>query len=389
MRHTRKALAVVGSVAVLASVLAACTTIAPATRAGIGCVWPYKTDKDTLNVAYPDEGATYWTTTYNLLAGEQLRVEGEFPEARYISLATYTVAGSVVDSVTDRDLMVTAGDNPFADPAATGGSYELTVSAGVGPGSGSSLASSTAGALIYRTYVADDAADVKGGVGLPTVTVVRTDGSELTLPECPSPGANSSLIDLINAFGPPVDRPAEDPPVFKQPLSVAGLYANPDNGYVAAVAEHSAGEVVVVRGKAPSTPDNEAGDSPAELGNQLRYWSICTNEYRKPYPMTDCAYDAQIPLDANDEYTIVASTAADRPSNATLGDGVLWLDWGSTNQDMLLILRHMLPDPGFTQSVFSVPAGDAASTTMGDFAPVSVTCPTATFESGGAAACGL
>ena len=54
-----------------------------------------------------------------------------------------------------------------------------------------------------------------------------------------------------------------------------------------------------------------------------------------------------------------------------------------------MILRHMLPDDGFTQNVFSVAPGDPADTTMGEYAPVAVTCPVATFESGGAAACGL
>jgi hypothetical protein len=387
--HLGRVLAVALAISLPAALLAGCTTAALPTTAGIGCSWPYKTDRDTLNVAYPDSGATYWTTSYNLLAGEKLRVSGSFPEARYISLATYSVSGSVVDSVTDEDLPVISGQNPFADPAAGPGDYEVTVAAGVAPGSNATLASNTVGALIYRAYVPDDPTDPTGGVGLPQITVVRTDGTEAPLPQCPMPGANSDLVNLVNAFGPATDRPATDPPVFARPLDVAGLYANPDNGYVAAIAEHSAGEIVVVRGTAPATPATEAGESPAAAGQQLRYWSLCTNEYRKPYPVSDCAYDAQIPVDASGAYTVVVSTVADRPANSTPADGVLWLDWGSTTQDMVMILRHMLPAADFAENVFSVPPGADASTAMAEYAPVAATCGVADFEAGGAAACGL
>ena len=386
--HFGRATAVALAVSALGAVLASCTTAALPTTAGIGCAWANRADPDTLNVAYPDSGATYWTTTYNLLAGEKLRVSGQFPEARYISLATYSVSGSVIDSVTDEDMVVTSGANPFADPAAVSGGYEVTVQAGVAPGSNTRLASNTVGTLIYRAYVPDDPADPAGGVGLPRITVVRTDGTEVLLPTCPAPGANTDLVNVVNAFGPATDVAPKNPPVFARPTDVAGLYANPDNGYVAAVAEHAPGEVVVVQGSAPITPDTEGGASPAEAGQQLRYWSLCTNEYRKPYPVTDCAYDSQVPLDAG-TYTVVVSTAADRPANTTPADGVLWLDWGSTAQNMLLILRHMLPAPGFTENVFAVAPGADASTAMGVYAPVAATCTTAEFESGGPAACGL
>ena len=82
-------------------------------------------------------------------------------------------------------------------------------------------------------------------------------------------------------------------------------------------------------------------------------------------------------------------TAADRPANATTADGVAWLDWGSTAQDMLLILRNMLPDPAFAGDIFEVAPGQAATAAMGAYAPVAVRVPPATFEAGGAAACGL
>lgn len=380
-------------VALIGAVTAACAAGGGTPPAGLSCAWQYKTTKDTLNVAYPDSGATYWSMTYNLIVGDQIILDGTFPEARYISFITYNLGGSVIDNITDSAITPNAGsDNPFADAGATpGGSYRVEVRNDIAAGSPDNLLATggIAGTVIYRTYVSDISGDPTGGVGLPSVSVRRADGSIVPLANCVNPGGDASLVDLINAFGPATDVPALHPPVFKRPATVAGLYANPDNGYVAAVSAHQAGNVVVIRGKAPTTPDTVAGDSPAQAGNDMRYWSMCTNEYRKPYPVTDCAYDSQVPLDANGYYTIVASTPADRPATATTANGVTWLDWGSMAQDMLLIMRNMLPAAGFSQHVFNVAPGQAATTAMGPYAPLTAECPSATFDLGGAGACGL
>jgi hypothetical protein len=368
------------------AVAAAVTACTPATvpPAGLSCAWAYKTDPTALNVAYPDTGATYWTTTYNLVAGDSLVLKGTFPDARYMGFITYTVAGNVVDSLTDRDIAPDAGsDNPFADTAAApGGTYTVEV-AGTAPiGSPDNVVNPNGvlGSVIYRVYLGNG--DPTGGVGLPQMLVKRTDGTVVPLPTCGNPGTDAGLVNLVNTFGPATDVPASDPPVFKRPTTVGGLYVNPDNGYVAAVAAHTPGSVVVVRGTAPTVPDTQAGTSPA-AATQLRYWSLCTNEYRKPYPVTDCVNDTAVPVAGDGTYTIVVSTPEDRPANATTADGVAWLDWGSTAQDILLLMRHMLPADDFTQSVFDVAPGQTA-TAMGPFQPVATVCTTAAFESAGA-----
>ena len=45
-----------------------------------------------------------------------------------------------------------------------------------------------------------------------------------------------------------------------------------------------------MRGKAPTFPDTRAGQ-PVTGNEQVRYWSMCTNEYRKPYPVSFCKRD--------------------------------------------------------------------------------------------------
>ena len=176
--------------------------------------------------------------------------------------------------------------------------------------------------------------------------------------------------------------------MFKRPVTVAGIYPNRDNAYLASIAAHQPGRVIVVRGKAPTTPDTQAGQSPA-TPSQLRYWSFCTNEYRKPYPVSYSAIDHEAPVDGAGHYTIVVSTPADRPANATTADGVAWVDWGSTSVNMLMAFRHMLPAADFTETVKNVAPGQLASEVMGEYTPVATYCDVATFEAGGATACGL
>jgi len=392
-RRPVRLLALAAAVAVLAGVTAACSAGGGTPPAGLSCAWQYKTTKDTQNVAYPDTGATYWSMDLNLIAGDSVILHGTFPDARYMSFTTYSLTGTAIDRVTDRDITPSSGSlNHFADPAAApGGSYTLDLRSDVSTGTPDNILSTggAIGAVIYRSYVSGVPGDPTGGSGLPSVSVRRSDGSVVPVANCATPGADPNVLDLINVFGPATDVPAQDPPVFKRPTALGGLFANPDNAYVAAVSAHQAGKVVVIRGKAPTTPDTLAGDSPAEAGNQARYWSMCTDEYRKPYPVNECVFDSQVPLDANGYFTIVASTPADRPATADTAHGVAWLDWGSTNQDMLLIMRHMLADPSFTQSVFTVTPGLPATSTMGAYAPLTARCTVATFDAGGATACGL
>lgn len=395
-RRIRRAVPAAAVVA-LGSVLAGCSG-SPSGNIGY-CGWPQRADAAQLNVAYPDAGASYFTTRYGLVGGQKLVIQGAFPFARYISFITYNLQGNVIDSISDAAIAPDPGsDNPFATVGASADPlhrrFTVTIDTDAGVSAGDNVLAAGAGvgaavgAVIMRVYVPDDPGDPRGGVALPDIIVSSPDGSSVGLSPCPSQGVDTSIIDLINIFGPPTDLPALDPPVFRRPLSTGGLYANPDNTYLAVVVDHQPDSVIVVRGVAPSTPDTRGGQSPA-TPSQLRYWSLCTNQYVKPYPVTDCAFDHQVPLDGGGAYTVVVSTPSERPSNANLASGVQWLDWGTTAVKGLLLFRNMLPAPSFTQSAFAVAPGDPAAPTMGPYAPIARYCATATFESGGAAACGL
>lgn len=393
----------VGIVGVLAAVgvlLPGCAG-APSSTAGMTCAWQHKADKVTNNIAYPDTNAEYWVLKYELSGGQRILIDGTYPSARYFSFVTYDGKGAIIDSETDRDIAPDPGSfNPFSDPLApinpATRKYHATIESFVGSsapgdntlGTGAAVLGHQPG-LVMRVYTPDNPADFTGGVGLPAIRVQSADGSIVSVATCPTQTADLSVNDLL-AFGPATDQPALTPPRFGRPVTTEGLFANPDNKYVAAVTAHTPGQVVVVRGTAPTTPDTRAGQSPT-LPTDLRYWSLCSNLYSRDlgYPVVDCVGDADVPLDGGDQYTFVISTVADRPANATLANGVVWLDWGSTAVNGVLIMRNMLPAATFHQSTFDVAPGQPAATAMGVYTPTAVYCSSATFAGGGAAACGI
>lgn len=395
------------------------------------CAWKTRADAETLNIAYPDTAATYWALTYSLAPGETLELAGRYPDARYASFVTYGFNGGAVDVLTDVDIAPDdGGTNPFTPEAGgdgVGDGYTVTVRGDVGPtddpnaigarrvdadveagasgttppttlpdedptavvlGTGGSTADATIGTMLYRVYLSNDPDDPTGGAGLPAVTVVGAGGERTPVPECPDPGPSQRAIDIVNSFERPgTTTPAT--PIFIRPQPNAiNLFPNPDNVYVATVVAHQPGRVVVVRGRAPTFPDTRGGDG-VTGDEQLRFWSMCTNELRKPYPVTDCASDVETALDDDGRFTYVISTPEDRPAETPATEGSTWLDWGSTEVDTLLLLRHMLAADNFAEAATNLEPGTLATARMGEYAPVGAYCDKATFEQGGWQACGL
>jgi hypothetical protein len=392
---TRRVVAVL-VLAVAAAGLAGCVH---SPTAYIDCAWSFKMSKDTQNIGYPDTNATYWgIRNYVLLPGQQIILSGTYPYARYMSLHTYSFVGGAFDHIPDYRIVPDAGsDNPFTNPTGSADPahrhWTVTVSpdapATGGQNGDNLLATPIIGTLALRVYMPDPGFDETGGVPLPAVSVRNADGTITAVPTCPSPGPDQTLLNLANLFPTPPKLPS-DPPVFSRVsrTETANIYPNLDNAYVRDFVAYQPGKIIVVRGKAPTTPDTQAGQSPA-TPSQLRYWSFCTNAYRKPYPVCSCVADHEAPLDSSGFYTIVVSTPAERPTNATPANGITWVNWGSTSVNMLMMMRHMIPAADFTQSAANVAPGQPASTAMGDYTPVAKFCDASTFEAGGATACGF
>ncbi|HXG28879.1 MAG TPA: hypothetical protein VNJ47_08520 [Nevskiales bacterium] len=91
-------------------------------NASLGCSWALVSDPDLGNIAFPDEYASYWVAVLPALPGTRLRIEGQFPDARYFSYNVYDPLLRPVDAVTDYQLLPRVpGSNPWRSAGAAPG----------------------------------------------------------------------------------------------------------------------------------------------------------------------------------------------------------------------------------------------------------------------------
>jgi hypothetical protein len=404
-------------------------------NASLGCSWALVSDPDLGNIAFPDEYATYWVAVLPALPGTRLRIEGQFPQARYFSYNVYDPLLRPVDAVTDYQLLPRVpGSNPYRtagvapgmdyvaylrpEPPPEAPEPNTLYSGSIAAPGGQSLPLNPTLTLIYRIYLAEG--DASGGVPLPVLTFESADGSQapvtLHMAPCqplPPDGAPDILNTVIRDSSLPPEAgflpfrlAAEQPRAVRfyglpetarvllsnalgqevppNPLTAGdgggGFLSNVDNAYVTFMASRDKGALYVVRAKAPTYAHapTDAPNGPA----QLRYWSLCTNEFATQR-FTACAHDAQVPLDAQGYFTLVVSDPAQMPANARPENGLLWLPWGAAYYDSVFIYRHMLPNPAFAEAVQNIPYGTPPEDVMGEYYPRVVYCDRATVEAAG------
>ncbi|MFC5801014.1 hypothetical protein [Streptomyces formicae] len=400
-------LALLGLVTVLVAPSSAGTAAAPEVR----CAWPAVVSPTRLNFAFPETNATYWMMPYRLGEGDRIVADGTFPSARFTSLTSYDAKGAPIDSLADHDIAASPGSkNPFAVPDAgtdpARHRYSVTLRPGTAAGSGGNTlaattdsAASGSGFLVVRIYVPAEPSDPAGGAPLPTLSVQRENGRSETLTPCPkadsTQGPAGPLVDdlrkLVKDVAPPgrfagCGEFTTGNPGFALPNKVSNLFPNPYNKYLCAPVAYEQGRIAVVRGKAPTFPNTGEGQSVLDP-TQVRYWSICQNQWQVPYPASSCAADFQTALDEDGTYTYVVSTPQDRPANATTADGVTWISWGPTDVDSVLIMRNMLPAQDFDNAIQDVKPGENAASVMGAYYPSITYCDKDTFADGGPDAC--
>ncbi len=395
------------------------------------CFWIGPASHNTFtNVAYPDEGAIYWAARFQLPEdASHLEIEGHYPNARYMSYNAYDKATQPTDALLDSEIAPMEGANPFTDEDKSGGKYLVKVIAAEAPRTdrpdntlylGSEESRNPQLPMIYRIYVPAADTDYTGGVGLPKVRLVMKDGEKLSgqamcaALNSPVPGSDGRTIPtvamkkatfqkLVQGPGIPAGFPASekiewlvfwggrvrisrllaDRNFLEQAIAdseagtlpkQSGFFANIHNEYISAYINETFGELVVLRGKLPTTSAN--GWDITSGRYDLRYWSLCANESIVTTSFSDCVYDSDVILDADRNYTIVVSKAANRPANATPECGVTWVDWGERGDGAgdpkqgNLILRNMVGE-GFKHSVQTAPSIASAESHMGPYYPVS------------------
>jgi hypothetical protein len=335
-------------------------------------------DHTTTNVLALDTNAVYWASHYVAAPGSRIRIEGHYPHARYFSWNVYDPAGRPIDAVHDAQLQ--------PDPGSPG-TYTAFMEFGPRPPDPAPntmyTGGSATGQFWYRVYVPDEGMDQKGGVPLPRVMLNGPGPGveacrETQAPYLPTPSAPAlpdptddgdgypgrvppewrlfenlcgSAVDILldnesgEAFHPDARGRCGDGP---------GFFANRDIAYVFTGTSRGFGEILVLRGRAPTL-------------QQLRYFSFCQYE-PATQRVIDCLRDDRIPVGADGRFTVVVSTVEQRPANARAECGVGWIEWGPQPQG-LVIYRHMLAVPEFAEAIQNVPAPGAERAVMGEYYP--------------------
>jgi hypothetical protein len=437
--------------ATVASALAACAAFAVSTAHAANTTEPHDPDlgaqaaaclwsglggvvnDPSQNYAFPDSGARYWSAQLTLPAGSSLTFDGEYAHARYQSLNSYALATHApVDALNDASTRPDPGStNPYLPGARRSDnshrSYQVTLQPTTPPADPAKRAVNTlyAGvpgqqsiALIYRVYVPDRGRDATGGAGLPRPTLHLADGTTVAGPAvCTAVHADTGRLPLTtlppatydtlrDQPGKPAGFPAQPQPIWHAfynpafslacayqgacsgtPARTGGQYSNIDNQYVDTYVSRAFGNVLVLRGKLPTTPATYDREPRMRAGTDMRYWSLCSNESYATTRAVACVDDEQVVTDRNGWYTIVLSLPQDRPANATAANGVTWLSL-SPNGDgaghldgTMLILRNMLPSAGFDHAVQDTRTPGDERTVMGDYLPTGTYTTTTGFES--------
>ena len=284
--------------------------------------------------------------------------------------------------------------------------------------------------FVTRIYLADQGWDGAGwgpasspdpGLGMPTYEGVLADGTKLSPQEVieqfgrsmdapVQPVTAEQWSQLVHAKTndpalDPATAPARENPrwekywnfkysivgAFKTPEEQAKIpYAgaidgggDPSTQYLFVNLSRKFGPVYVMRGKMPVFPDTYSGIGGMGLEimpeAQTQYWSLVSAEAAPSGHIVDSLTDMQVPMDEDRNYTIVYSRAEDRPANATMENGVAWIEWsprgegigGTENREDfgMLMMRIMATSEDWKQRPDNVTAPGMEEKVMGPYFP--------------------
>jgi hypothetical protein len=391
------------------------------------CAWPFQVTTEGLgNFLQPDDNARYWLMPFDD-NWKDMTISGSYPNARYMSFVIHYLGNFETteegDHLFDAQISPDRGSsNPFVRPGAEDGTYTVTVikdHAQRHPRNKLRVVTDSAW-IAYRVYLPSE--NTMGGVPLPSITITDRYGRTHDLERCARINDFWDLIEQLPQFFPPGFELPDLPELATDRLWLAPIHPlppflgpNPDNKYVGIFGlNQQPGRILVIRGKASGFPDTFAGSpiwepAPGFDEVQLRYWSLCNNNFTVPLPTVQCTADLRTEIDEDGYYTYVLSTDLFAPE--WLPADATWLPWGDELTPKFLAFRNMLPTAGFDQTAqsaieagcalpppFGAPenvpteaemeqAGRCSQDVMGEYYPVAVWCDESVFIDGGWQAC--
>jgi len=330
---------------------------------------------------------------------------GEYPHSRYFAFHPCDFDTNTYPTLIDEELEPDAGSgNPFREavPEGVGRRFTAQITFEPAPTDAADREPNTCYAaltragqpnqavfVLYRTTASELGAlpPNNAGVKLPSVTVYDGKGSETVGYEEVEPYSTGAAPAIETTHFAPLPIPDYRGLVWPEKFVTKSnwgleydLLASDDILYLVSPYTDRLGEVFVVRGKAFTTPDTPR-EPVYTPGKDIRGFTVTTYNFWAGVCNTGLL-DREIPRDDDGFYTLVVSTAENRPANATVDNGVAWLDWGPYIDGQLTFRMLVRRNPKLEQLRVAIDSGEAGPE-IEPYVPRAVHCSRDTFERGG------
>lgn len=309
---------------------------------------------------YPDHFAFYWEYTFDAVANPEigLIIEGEFPNARFLSYNVYDDNEQTSFCTQNYSLMDVEiePDNGYIntfreETTATNQKYTVYVLPTDAP------ESIVAGkenvcwfdadvekvCTMLRYYI--PVGGVNGGVDMPSIKAIDlTTGNEVNAPERVLSGLRGEMELPSAAF-----TPSPTALFFRAPFSYA--YPNGPSEYCYSRNVLETDEVIVFNFKAPSYPSSVSEFETADM----RYWSVCVGNEETYTPLAISDYQTKIDANGFANYILADKNSADYAEVKRVaeekGYNILEWDGEAWRKGVMILYRNMVFDEDYAHSM--------------------------------------
>lgn len=309
---------------------------------------------------YPDHFAFYWEYTFDAVANPEigLIIEGEFPNARFLSYNVYDDNEQTSFCTRNYSLMDVEiePDNGYIntfreETTATNQKYTVYVLPTDAP------ESIVAGkenvcwfdadvekvCTMLRYYI--PVGGVNGGVDMPSIKAIDlTTGNEVNAPERVLSGLRGEMELPSAAF-----TPSPTALFFRAPFSYA--YPNGPSEYCYSRNVLETDEVIVFNFKAPSYPSSVSEFETADM----RYWSVCVGNEETYTPLAISDYQTKIDANGFANYILADKNSADYAEVKRIaeekGYNILEWDGEAWRKGVMILYRNMVFDEDYAHSM--------------------------------------
>lgn len=359
-----------------------------------GCNWLFEADSRTANFAYPETNAVYWVAALpdTVGIGDKIEIAGTSATARYFSFQIYNENGKAESGLSDAGIF--GADATPANMIAPGQPYTVTVIySATATASGTTLVADPTDVstrppahkfLLYRLYLPTSGSD--NFANLPKLTYVAANGTRTPLSSTQDQASCNTILASIkttvggdggdgassssSSGGLIAPLPAVKPPTMTIYRSTIGRFQNLDVHYMREKTNDTLGDLLIIRGKAPTFATGSS--SP-----QVRYWSVCSDEFHAPRKVVDCLADTDAHIGTDGYYNVII--APNTPPDGYQAE----FDYLPFGADAFgePIYRQLLADPSFKQSIANNNLALIPSLSMGVYFPASTYCSSSVFSS--------